>query len=283
MELRRFSGLARPVDTGYASNRRIAGASVAVLAAAWLIAGIATGQWLGALGTAALTALAFFLAWALGRELDPDEDAAALAGAALTLPGLALAGLPDIGALFLVLLAMRVLNRTTGVAATVLDVGLLLVLGLVVALPGQPVYLAAAGAALMVDGIISPPSRRRVIIGLGAGAIAAAGVIVLMPGGPRPQPELLAGLAALVLAAAFVPVIQAQRGLQSVADDTGEPLAVQRVRAGQLLAAGTALAAALWQGSAGLLALLPLWAAMLAAAGWRLGSGLRRPQAGGTD
>ncbi|MGD2019661.1 MAG: hypothetical protein PVJ30_02155 [Thiohalocapsa sp.] len=270
MNLRRLSGLARPVDTAYASNRRILGLSAAVLVAAWLIFGLHTGSWLAALGSAALAALACFLAWALARELDPDQSDAAVLGAALSLPGLLAAGLPDIGALFLVLLAVRAVNRSTGLPATVLDLGLLLALGVLISLPAQPVYLAAAGVAVLLDGILAPPSRRRLITGIGAATIAAAVVIVLMPEGPRPLPDLTAVLAALALAALFIPVVLAQIGIESTADETGEPLSTKRVQAGQLLALAAALAAAFWQGGAGLTALSPLWAAMLAAAGWRL-------------
>ncbi len=270
MDLRSLSGLARPVDMSYASNRRVAMASAGVMIAAWIISGLAGAGWLSALGTGALAALGFFLAWALGRELDPDQDGAALLAAALTLPGLALAGVPNVGALFLILLGVRVVNRTTGLAATPLDVGLLVVLGLLVAAPVQPVYLIAAGMALVVDGVISPPSRRRVIIGVGAAVVAAAGLIVLLPDGPRPQPGLWPSLLALAIAGAFMPVILAQAKLTSLADDTSEPLSRLRVRAGQLLALGTAVATALWQGDAGVTALLPLWAALLATAAWRL-------------
>lgn len=280
MNLRRLSGLARPIDTNYPSNRRILVLSAAVLVAAWLLLGLRTGTWLAALGSAALAALACFLAWALARELDPDQHDAALLGAALTLPGLLAAGLADIGALFLVLLAMRVVNRTTGVAATALDLGLLLVLAVLVALPAQPVYLAAAGVAVLLDGVLSPPSRRRLITGIGAAMIAAAVVIVVLPEGPRPAPELIAMLSALVLAALFTPVVLAQTGIESTADETGEPLIPRRVQAGQLLALGTALAAAYWQGSAGLAALWPLWAAVLGAAAWRL---LGRMRGAGPD
>jgi len=44
-----------------------------------------------------------------------------------------------------------------------------------------------------------------------------------------------------------------------------------RVRAGQALAAGTALLVAWWQGQAGVEALMPLWAALLGVALYRLG------------
>jgi hypothetical protein len=269
MDLQRVSGVARPLDTAYPSNVAILAATAAVLLGAWPIIALAGAGWFEALGSAAVAGLAVFLAWALARELDPDQERAAFAGAALTLPAMLLLGLPDLLGLFVVLLAIRVLNRTTGVAATSLDVVALLALGLWASLPDRPIYLATAGAALIADAVLAPYGRRRLLSGIGAAAVAAAGLIVFMPGGPGAAPGIFSALVAVALAAAFVPVVLAQRGLESVADATGEVLSIRRVRAGQLLALALALGAAFWQGPEGLAELSPLWAAMVGTAAWR--------------
>jgi hypothetical protein len=269
MELRQISGLARPVDTHYPTNRWIAGIAVAVLAAAWLWRGLATDAWLAAGGWAALAALALFLAWALARELDPDRELAAFGAAGVMLPVLAAAGLdwtplPDLAALFLLLLALRTLNRTTGLGALPADGLGVLGLGLWLALSGQPLFLAAGVAALLLDGLLPPRSLRRVLGAAAAGAVAAGIVVAAAPALPAPAPEPLPLLAALVLAALFTPSILGAGRLASVGDEPGEPLSPVRVRAAQVLALATALAASAWTGADGLAALLPLWAAMAA-------------------
>jgi hypothetical protein len=270
MDLRRFSGIARPVDTGYRTNRWIAIATLATFAAAWAVLGLTGAGWLDGLGQAAAAALAVFLGWALTRELDPDPEPAALAAAALTLPALMLLGLPDLAALFLLLLAMRVLNRTTGVAATPADGLGMLGLALWLSVQGQPVYLGAVGLALMADGMLPPASTRRLSIGIGAAVLAAAVLIIISPEGPPPEPTVGSALIGLVLALMLVPALLAAGRLTSLADDTGEPLSTLRVRLGQVLALVTALGVILWQGAAGLTALLPLWAGVVATALWRL-------------
>ncbi|MGD2206109.1 MAG: hypothetical protein PVH17_04955, partial [Anaerolineae bacterium] len=65
-------------------------------------------------------------------------------------------------------------------------------------------------------------------------------------------------------------VLATSQKLDSVGDETGEPLDPQRVRAAQVLALLTTLLAAWWDGAAGVVALLPVWAAMLGTALYRL-------------
>jgi len=274
MDLRHASGLARPVDLSFSTNRWIAGLTGVVLILAWVWRGVATEAWLAAGVWAGLAALALFLAWALARELDPDAELAAFLAAGLMLPLLVLAGLgwlplPDIAALFAVLLAVRVLNRTTGIAATPLDGIAVLGLGLWLALDGLPVYLAAAALALVLDGLLPPLNNRRLLVA--AAAVAAAVSVVLIFGQEPPSLQLapLPIVAALAIAALFAASLHAAGRVDAVGDETGEPLSPLRVRAGQMLALAVGLAAVVWTGAAGLVALLPLWTAMAAPGGLR--------------
>lgn len=118
MQLRQLSGIARPIELGYATNRWIAALTVVVLIAASVGRAFAEPGWLAAVGWGALASIAFFLAWALARELDPDAEMAAFIAAGFTLPAIAAAALhwlplPNLAALFLVLLSLRVVNRST--------------------------------------------------------------------------------------------------------------------------------------------------------------------------
>jgi hypothetical protein len=274
MDLRQISGLARPVDLSFPTNRWITVLTGAALAGAWVWRGLATGAWLMAGGWAALAALALFLAWALARELDPGAELVAFIAAGLMLPFLVLAGLgwlplPDIAALFIVLLAVRVLNRTTGIAATVLDGVGVLALGLWLALGGSPVYLAGACAALLLDGLLPPVTARRALVAAAAVAVAVAAAVVLGQAPPSPESGLLPIAAGLAIGVLFAASIRAAGRMESIGDATGEPLSPLRVRAGQLLALSIGLVIVLWQGGTGLIALLPLWAAMVALGGFR--------------
>jgi len=282
MQLRQISGIARPVELGYPTNRWIGALTLIVLIAAGVGRALAVPGWPAAAGWGVLAALAFFLAWALARELDPDGELAAFIAAGFTLPVIAAAALrwlplPDLAALFLVLLALRVVNRTTGVPATLPDTLGLLALGLWLGYEVNPVYLAVAVAALLLDGFLGRPNVLRLLL---TGAAAIVGVLLLgFAGEPlqsRLDPPVLAlaaVLAAVLISLFFAVAIRAAGQVESHGDDTDEPLSSRRVRAAQLLALLTGLAITLWHGNAGLIALLPLWAAMAATGGYRLAAG----------
>ncbi|WP_462320983.1 hypothetical protein [Halochromatium sp.] len=292
MTLRQISGIARPLELDDPTNRWIGMLTLGVLVAGALGRVLLGQGLLTATVWSALAGLSFFLAWALARELDPDAELAAFVAAGFTLPALAAAEigwlpLPDLAALFLVLLAVRVLNRSTGVAATLPDTLGLLALGLWLGYQSSPVYLAAAVAALLIDGLLGPANRRRLIL---TGAAAALGGLLIAVGEPHSDlggsPALASMLApapllaALILSALFAITIRAAGQVQSVGDDTGEPLSPRRVRAGQLLALLSAIGVTLGHGDAGLIALLPLWAAMAASGAYRLVAGRRRSISG---
>jgi hypothetical protein len=117
----RFSGVARPVDPAYPTNKAVLlFAPVAFLLGAILayFDGSAFGQIMLAGCNAALL---LFLTWALTRELSPDDNPAAFVAV-----GLALATWPRVGeqsilTLAVVLTAARVINRSTGKPATIVD------------------------------------------------------------------------------------------------------------------------------------------------------------------
>jgi len=285
MKLRQVSGIARPLALDYRTNRWITLLTLVVLIVSGLWRVLLGQSWLAATAWSVTAALSVFLAWAIARELDPDAELAAFAAVGLTLPALAASGLgwmplPDLAGLFLLMLAVRVLNRTTGVAATLPDTLGLLALGLWLGYQSSPVYLAAAVAALLVDGLIGPADRGRLALAAAAAAVGGLLITIGSPpddfgGSPARAPLVVQALllAALVLSALFTVTIRAAAQVHSLADDTADPLSPRRVRAGQLLALLAAVGILLGHGGAGLIALLPLWAAMAATGVYRLAAG----------
>ncbi len=274
MHLRQFSGIARPVDPAYATNRAILVVTVAVVVATGLIVGFGETDWIAASGEGLLMGLAVFLAWALGRELDPDRDSAAFLGAGLTIAGVVAFGSPSIAPLLALLLAVRVVNRTTGLPASLGDRAGLLALSVWLGARGEPIYLMATAAALMLDGRLTSP-RDRLNLSLGVAALAAAVGLVVSGYGRPLEPHPFAILSAGAIAVLFIPAIHDVRRLSTRCDDTDEPLTTPRVRAGQLIALGAGVLATVWHGPTGLIALLPLWAAIVGAGIGRL-SGIFR-------
>jgi hypothetical protein len=272
MKMQDVTALGRPLDPNYATNR-----AIALLAGLVVVGSGLARLWLAGDGLleAALwgigAGLAVFLAWALGRELDPDHDLSAFAGAGLTTMGLFFLPRPGLLALFWMLPAVRVVNRTTGLPARLLDSLLLLGLGAWLTWQQGWVYGLATAGAFLLDARLAPRLARQLFF---AAVSAAAALVLPLLNGQGFQAERLTAplfAATAAVAALMVVVIGTTRALEATGDETGEPLNPVRVRAGQALAAGTALLVAWWQGQAGIEALMPLWAALLGVALYRLG------------
>lgn len=276
MKVSDITALGRPIDPNYPTNRAIAllSAGVVVAGAAYrLLAGdplLDSTLWgIGA-------GLAVFLAWALARELDPDHDLSAFVAAGLMVIGLLLWGLPELLLVFWLLLALRVIDHSTGLPAHWLDsLGLL---GLGGWLTGQGYWTAGllTVAAFALDGWLAPALRRHQLFALLALLVT---VTLAVFQGDITQVEDASTpilLAVAAMGALFLVVIGTSRRVTSLCDQTGEPLRPTRVRVAQALALAAGLLLAWWSGAHGVVALLPAWAAMLGVGLYRLGLLARR-------
>ncbi|MFN2168015.1 MAG: hypothetical protein ACK2U9_17370 [Anaerolineae bacterium] len=276
MKLSDVTALGRPFDPNYPTNRAIGllSAGVVVAGAAYrLLAGdplLDSALWgIGA-------GLTVFLAWALARELDPDHDLSAFVAAGLMIVGLLLWAQPELLLVFWLLLALRVVNRTTGLPARWLDSLGLLGLGGWLTWQGHWAAGLLTVAAFALDGWLAPALRREWILALLAllGTVALAvfhGDITQVESASTPTILAVAAMVAL-----FSVVIATSRQVTSLCDQTGEPLQPARLRAAQALALAAGLLLACWNGTNGVIALLPAWAAMLGVGLYRLGLLARR-------
>ena len=128
--IHKYSALARPVEPKYATNLAvmILVPLIAISLFVWSLtgeAGLTSALRIGIFG-----ALAAFLTWALGREMDPDHNATAFIAMALAVLAAALGYGFDLLTLAALLFAVRVVNRTVGPQAKLGDVITLVLLNL---------------------------------------------------------------------------------------------------------------------------------------------------------
>ncbi len=269
MHLNRYTSLGRTVDLRYPTN-------LAIVALA-LLAGAVAAAWHWIDGSAlwaairwgASAGLATFLAWALTRELDPDNDLSAFGSASLVLAGLAVLGLPAMLPILWELVALRLVIRTTGLPARPLDSLGLLGLGLGLCWQYGWTYGVLTAAVFYLDGRLTQPVQRH--LWLAALALALTPAVVLLAGVEPPgtwsEPLPLALLGAVLLLFAFV--VASQGRPAAVGDANGVLLQRDRLRAGQTLAAAILLVTTWWAGQAGLAEIWPLAAALLSVSVYR--------------
>lgn len=265
-----ITAVARPIDPNYPTNRAIALLAMLVMVGAAisrLVSGVALIQ--GALWGVS-GGLAVFLAWALGRELDPDHDLSAFVGTGLMLISLLFFELPNLLVLFWVLVLLRIVNRTVGLPARIVDSLLILGLGGWLTWQRNWMYGLMTAVAFLLDARLSPPHSRHSLF---AGVALLVTFSALIFGGSllgQGELSLPTALALLAASALFVPVIVASRALRTLSDETPKPLNPRRVQAAQVLALLTAIQVAGWDGVPGVASLMPLWATILGVSLYRL-------------
>ena len=269
MKISKISATGRPVDLSYPTNRAIVFLALAVAVGGPIFrlflyeTFFRSGMW----GLRA--GLSVFLAWALCRELDPDNNLAAFVGAGLTSIGIFLWGFPSFLALFWLLVMIRILNRTTGLPAKMMDSFAVILLGCVLVFQGHWAFGLGTVLVFVLDGLLPAPFKRQLFYA-GLAALSTVMIVLLKPGYWKAW-ELhwpLGGIA-LGMSAAFIPVMFKFRTLKSTGDVTGEPLKSIRVLIGGGLTLLTGIEVAVWSGADGLQSLLPFWGAVVGAAIYR--------------
>ena len=258
----RFTSIARPIDPAYLSNRAL----LIVLPLLMLLnAGLASIYDIGSapLSAALSGALVAFAAWALTRELVPDYNAAAFVALALAWVANVALGTTQVLLVFVALLLVRLVNRSTGPRWRVLDT--LGVFGFCVwaALnTQQPLILVAAAAAFTLDATLKNPLRRHYF----AAAACIAAFTWLLLGDMRLLASDLAGQDWAVIAAfagGVILVVATSLEPVSYCDTSPDRLDRVRVNAGLIIGSLAAVQALLTNGGAAWLE-TPIWVCMAA-------------------
>jgi hypothetical protein len=270
MGISRFSSIARPIDPHYPTNRAI---SILTLLVIFLSTGFQVLS--GILPVQALipgirTGIYVFLAWALARELDPDNELSAFAAAFLACAGLLYFPVPGLLASVLFLLLIRILNRSTGFPAKSFDSLVILLLSSWLALQENWIFGATAAAAFFLDSRFSEPKRQQLFFALTAVLVSAFALLRAfktgsMAGGVSEAAllqEQVLFLLIPILAILFIPHILASHKIRSKGDMSGLPLDPKRVQAAQVTALLGAFSLAVLEGWAGVEPLIPLWSAV---------------------
>ena len=263
MKIYDITAIARPIDLKYPTNKAIVLLSMMVIVASTLVR-MVTGQgFLDSVWRGFIASLAVFLSWAIARELDPEYDLSAFVTVGLSLFGLIFFDDPIIIVLFWILLLTRVVNRTSGLPARMLDSLFLLALAGWLTFYGNITVGLMTSLAFLLDGILSRPRRHQLLFaGLPLLIIAIPFYLDSIKFGEN-ELSLTLELAVVVVSLLFLLIIFDSRKVRAVADQTAELLDPMRVQSAQVVALATAILISLLHGSLGIVAIMPLWAAIV--------------------
>jgi len=234
----RYTAIGRPLDPAWPSNK-----AVLILLPLMLTAGLVWSLYLGlGLQTAFInglvSALAAFGSWALGREMVPDDHAAAFVSMAMALLACLAFRSPGLLLLFATLMLVRVVNRSTGLPARTSDsiMVTLLVIWAVYATQ-SPWFGAVAALAFVFDAILKNPQRKQLLFAL----VCLATMLVYMVDhdlawlefhAPNSLLQWLAIAAALLFGLNLILL----KKVHSRGDVNGKRLNPERVKAGMAIA-----------------------------------------------
>ncbi|MFP4563289.1 MAG: hypothetical protein ACLFRY_08245 [Spirochaetia bacterium] len=268
-EWTRRTALGRPVDFSWTTNIIItAAAGVAFLGGITAQLALRQPVW-DSFVWGFRFSLGLFLAWALGREIDPEHDISALIGAALAVPAIIVFGTPMILGGFWLLVALRIVVRTAGPKPGAVEAAIVTALALWLSYRYSRLYGCAAVILFIFDALLPPRNKLSFLFaGISAAGTAvitlflvdAAGTFVLS----RAMGILILGLIAAVLF-----LILTERHVHARSDDGSHPLSRKRIRAAHIgcLVLGVLL---IYQtGPSGFIDTIPLIAAIAGAVLYR--------------
>ena len=233
----KYTSIGRPLEPGLTSNK-----AVLILMPLGMALGAVTAWMDGQAGVQLLQQAILFLlivfgSWALARELDPDDHVAAFISMAAAVFVTLVVEAPGILIVFTTLGLVRVVNRSTGLAARKADSVLVMVLTLLVIYATEsPFFGVVAALAFILDGSLKEPLRHQWIFGL----VCLGGTVVYMVDhdvglayflAPDSLLEWLSLAVLLVLALDMFLLKKVRSG----ADLNGRPLDIGRVKGGMAI------------------------------------------------
>ncbi|CAN5404860.1 hypothetical protein BH09BAC1_BH09BAC1_27350 [soil metagenome] len=279
MNLYQYSGIARPVDFNYPTNKLIA-----VLSALALLAGIGMGWWQGLVfGKVILLGLHFaltvFLTWAFAREVDPHEPYSAFGAVVFAAAGFVWGIRPELLGVAVFMGAARMLICSCGRPVTIID--RIMITGGAAWLAfgaNQPLGVAVIAVVFLLDGLMKPAHRWSLLFAAIAMGMAVT-AFYLNPPIPNISTGLLDGKV-LILALFSLYTFMAYRRPEAPADSNDTTISRKRLRALHIMLLVWVIMALPIHGQAAINKLFIVWSVMAGVSIYAVALGVFRRKAG---
>ncbi len=206
-------------------------------------------------------ALVIFINWAIVRELHPDAPWAAFVVVGITSVVLFFLPDPDLQMLFFMLLALRLLTRTTGIDARIPDVLLLIIFTAWLLYQGNLSAGVFATAAFWLNSRLPQPQPWHKYIALLL-ALATTYSVYLNTRYSMPATlSIYINILIITLATGFALFARKMKQVQSHDDATVSPLFLKRINSAQVILLLVVTVFSLWYGDEYFNKLSPVWSA----------------------
>lgn len=234
----RFTAIGRPLDPALPTNK-----AVLILLPIMLVLGLVWSlfenhPWQTAAAQGLVFALAAFGSWALGRELMPDDHAAAFISMAMALLACLSFDSPGLLMLFSTLLLVRIVNRSTGLMAMNRDSVLVTLLVIWTVYATQLPWMGAVAAvAFVFDATLRHPQRKQLLF-----AVMCLGSMIVyivdhdFAWKSLHRPDSLLQWLGIAAALLFGLNLMVLKKVHSRGDVNGKRLIPERVKAGMAIA-----------------------------------------------
>lgn len=270
----KVSALGRPLDPRYPSNR-LAGIFALAMIILFALIALADGSSFGeSIGRGFSAGLVAFLAWALGREIDPDYNMTANVAMVLAMGAFLIWDTGSLLALATLMFALRVLNRSTGLAPLWTDGILIALLAGVSAYNGNWVVGMMVVIAYRISTRLPQSQPKELLFGVITAIATFAGFISGLPVEHTRELDPIWLLVAGIVSVLYVFVTLATpKTFTSRGDYADVPLIRARIVGARLLTIGAGIVWLAWAGESGGTALATVYAIMIGGIvthGWQL-------------
>lgn len=279
MNIYEFSGIARPIDFKYPTNKLIAILSAMALVGGFIL-GLVHGLVLGKSVLLGLqSAATVFLTWAFAREVDPQEPYSAFVAVGIVSIGFVWGIRPDLLSIAVVMGAARILICSCGRQPVIPDA--LIISGGAAWLgynQHQGLTVLVVALTFLLDGLLKPANRLSLLFGFLAlaGGVATFYFFHVIP---TISPALLnTNMVALALFLVFMFI--AYKRPEAPADSNNFTIARKRLLAFQILLLVWVLLAMPVYGGGSENKLFIVWVAMAASSIFAIANGILSKKAG---
>jgi hypothetical protein len=273
-----LSTIGRPIDIHYTTNKIITIIMGLALIYTFIMEYLESFLILESLFFAVFFSLSVFFCWALGRELDPEYDYSAFIGILfLFLPFFLVDGINLFFMLWL-MFSLRMINRTTGKPAGIMDILLYLILTSLFSIILYPIIAILASLAFLFDLFYAKRKRINAFFAL---VFSIIFIISIMYGyGELYNPIALSVDQILFSAVSIlfmIGVIATTKRMTTLCDTGDKTLIPRQVQAGQILAVITVLGFLGLYGADGFHIIYIVLSSFLGVALYRIGLIIKKP------